>query len=86
MKPTNKAEPDACLNCGAPLHGEKKFCSECGQANTRTNVPLSSLLAELIEGFFSVDSKFIRTLRVIFTRPGQIVSDFNAGKRVVYVA
>ena len=85
MKPTNKAEPDACLNCGAPLHGEKKFCSECGQANTRTNVPLSSLLAELIEGFFSVDSKFIRTLRVIFTRPGQIVSDFNAGKRVVYV-
>jgi hypothetical protein len=84
-KYNNAEKSDNCHNCGAPLYGEKKFCSSCGQENTQTNVPLSSLLGELIEGFFNVDSKFIRTLRVIFTRPGQIVNEFNAGKRMAYV-
>ncbi len=77
---------DTCLNCQAPLSGEKKFCSSCGQENTRTNVPFSVLLAEVVENFFNFDSRLFRTLKVLVRYPGRLTADFNSGKRACYVS
>jgi hypothetical protein len=42
------------------------------------------LVADSLEGFLHVDGKFFRTVRFLFTRPGFLTKEFNAGRRVAY--
>ncbi len=45
---------------------------------------LGPILEDSLEGLLHVDGKFFRTVRWLFTRPGFLTAEFNAGRRVAY--
>src|SRR5665213_2904880 len=71
-----------CQNCCAPLLGP--YCSACGQHDVDYHRSLWPILEDSLEGFLHVDGKFFRTVRLLFTRPGFLTKEFNAGRRVAY--
>lgn len=75
----------ACPNCGAELQKEFEFCPRCGQENHDLRVPFKTFLYEFAESITHFDAKLWSTLKVIFTKPGQLTKDFVEGKRARYV-
>ncbi len=73
-----------CLNCGCPFTNNEKFCPECGQKNRGKKITLATFLRELFAGFFSLDTKFWRTLIPLLISPGKVSKDYIEGKRVRY--
>ncbi|CAM1358766.1 conserved membrane hypothetical protein [Tenacibaculum sediminilitoris] len=73
-----------CLNCGCPFTHNEKFCPECGQKNRGKKITLSVFLRELFAGFFSLDTKFWRTLIPLLISPGKVSKDYIQGKRIRY--
>lgn len=73
-----------CLNCGQNLHDKHNYCANCGQENTDNEVGFSLLVREFTSNFFSLDSRFGRTLLPFLIRPGNVTNAFNEGKRVLY--
>jgi hypothetical protein len=73
--------PADCANCGALL--ADRYCGRCGQ-DSHVSLSLGHFLHELVEGLFHIDSRFWRTLRTLFTRPGLITEQYLAGKRNSY--
>ncbi|MDX5447342.1 MAG: DUF3667 domain-containing protein [Bacteroidota bacterium] len=73
-----------CPNCKTRLQGEN-FCPECGQLNNRHKPGFGELIRDLFSTTFGFDSKFWRSLRVLFTSPGKIALDFIDGKRARYM-
>jgi hypothetical protein len=71
-----------CQNCGILLRGP--YCSACGQHDVDYHRSLWPILEDSLEGFLHVDGKFFRTVRFLFTRPGFLTKEFNAGRRVAY--
>jgi hypothetical protein len=74
--------PGACLNCEKPLHGP--YCSACGQKNLPRRQRLGDLFMNFLGSFTSFDSKFFRTFRVLLFKPGQIIQEYNDGRREAY--
>lgn len=72
-----------CLNCGAQVTG--KFCSACGQENIETRENFLHLALHTVGDFFHFDSKFIRTLNPLLTKPGFLTKEYWAGKRMHYL-
>ena len=78
------AEPlTKCENCDTPLAGE--YCSACGQHAIDYRRSLWRVTIDALDSFFNWDTKFLKTLGVLLTRPGKLTNDFNAGRRVRYV-
>ena len=73
--------PTHCANCGALL--ADRYCGRCGQ-DSQVSLSLGHFLHEVVEGLFHVDSRFWRTLRTLFMRPGVITEQYLAGKRNSY--
>jgi hypothetical protein len=73
--------PAHCANCGALL--ADRYCGRCGQ-DSHVSLSVGHFLHELVEGLFHIDSRFWRTLRTLFTRPGLITEQYLAGKRNSY--
>jgi hypothetical protein len=71
-----------CQNCGIALHGP--YCSACGQHDVDYHRSLWPIVEDSLEGFLHIDGKFFRTVRFLFTRPGFLTQEFNAGRRVAY--
>lgn len=67
-----------CKNCSTVLKG--KFCHSCGQKmitiNERT---LKHLLEEFFHYFSHLDGKFIKTLKLVIFKPGQVTNDISNG-------
>ena len=72
-----------CQNCGAPLHGE--YCSACGQPIKGMIRPLSSMLHDVADTIFNIDSRIFRTLGPLYVRPGYLTNEYFAGRRTRYV-
>lgn len=72
-----------CLNCGAIV--ERKFCPECGQENIETHENFFHMVAHTVGDFFHYDSKFLRTLKPLFLKPGFLTVQYWEGKRTSYV-
>ena len=74
-----------CVSCDAPLAGP--YCSRCGErtlepdALTLRHFAIHTVAHELLQ----VDSALWRTLRLLFTRPGQLSLEYAAGRRRPYV-
>jgi hypothetical protein len=75
-----------CLNCGTELKATDQFCSQCGQRTKGTKVPLKDFIGDFFEDYFSVDSKFFKSILLLMVRPGRLTKQFNEGKRKSYIA
>lgn len=72
-----------CLNCGTPLQGP--FCHYCGQPDKSLVRFFPALLRELLEDFADFDSRFMRTIKPLLFKPGQLTRDYLDGRRFRYV-
>lgn len=68
-----------CLNCGTPLKGV--YCHVCGQKDLPRRQTMGELWENLISSVFNYEGKFLRTIRSLVTRPGQLAIEYNEGKR-----
>ena len=73
-----------CTNCGHPLDLSDRFCSYCSQANNTKKLNLIDFFNEFFSSIISYDSKLLKTIGTLLTKPGQITTEFLAGKRVKY--
>ncbi len=80
-----QAKLKICSNCEYEFKDVNNYCPNCGQKNHDLNIPLKHLLEEVIESTFHLDSKTLRTLKVLIFKPGYLSKEFNAGRRANYV-
>lgn len=73
----------ACANCGAPMHGP--FCYACGQPEKGMIRHLASVLADVGDTIFNVDSRIFRSLPPLYFRPGFLTTEYFVGRRTRYV-
>lgn len=85
MKKNNVLKGIECLNCGQPLKIQDDFCSNCGQKNDIRKPQFFQLLSEFFLSFYSLDSKFLRTITPLIFKPGKVTADFFEGKRLRYM-
>jgi hypothetical protein len=72
-----------CLNCGAQVLG--RFCQNCGQENIETKENFFHMVTHVIGDFFHFDSKFFRSLKPLFIKPGFLTKEYWEGKRMHYI-
>jgi hypothetical protein len=77
--------PQACPNCGTELQG--RWCHACGQKRIEPEErTLRWLLGEFVAGLTNFDSKFLRSLRVLFVQPGRLGAEWLAGRRASWTS
>lgn len=72
-----------CLNCGSTVTG--KFCSNCGQENLDLKESFWHMLTHSVADYFHFDSKFFKTMKPLFFKPGFLTNEYNAGRRTTYL-
>jgi hypothetical protein len=84
--PTNESGASSfgeCGNCGAILTGP--YCSKCGEKKlTAKDYSFAHLLEETLDVFTHFDSKFLRTIKVLLTKPGELSNAYFRGGRSRY--
>lgn len=78
-----QTQQSQCRNCNAVLSGE--YCSQCGQREGRGDLTVGDVAGELVEEFYSWDSRLWRTLGCLVFRPGFLTAEFIIGHRARYV-
>jgi len=73
-----------CKNCEHPLDVSDRFCSNCGQKNSNKRLSLNDFINEFLANFYAYDSKIKRTVKSLFTKPGEAALDYINGKRMLY--
>ena len=73
----------ACANCGAPMHGP--YCYACGQPEKGLIRQLTSVMSDVLDTVFNIDSRVFRSLFPLYFRPGFLTVEYFAGRRVRYV-
>jgi hypothetical protein len=68
----------ACVNCGAVLRGA--FCHACGQSADLKKRHALRLLAEIVASLLNYDNRLVRTLTLLFLRPGVLAKDMIDGR------
>lgn len=72
-----------CGNCGAPLHGP--FCSQCGEKKVSgKDYSVFHFVEEAVGALTHFDSRLLRTLRLLFTKPGALSLAYFHGGRSRY--
>ena len=78
-----QAPQRACANCGAPMHGP--YCYACGQPEKGMIRQLASVMSDVLDTVFNIDSRVFRSLFPLYFRPGYLTTEYFAGRRVRYV-
>ncbi|HEX8906590.1 MAG TPA: DUF3667 domain-containing protein, partial [Longimicrobiaceae bacterium] len=74
----------ACPSCGTALAGE--YCHACGERrHSDERFSLRHFLADAWEDVFDLDSRALRSLRLLVTRPGLLTLEALQGRRRPYV-
>lgn len=73
-----------CANCGAERSGP--YCSRCGQNDRDYQRALPPLLSELLREAFELDSRLVRTLKLLLFKPGALSLEFSQNRRASYVS
>ena len=72
-----------CGNCGGELTGP--FCSQCGEKRlTPKDYSLGHFIEEAIDSVTHLDSRFLRTFKLLFRKPGELSNAFFHGGRSRY--
>ena len=74
----------ACSNCGH-LRSDR-FCAKCGQNDRDYIRSLPPVLGDILKETFELDSRFLRTIKPMFFRPGELPSEFSRNRRASYVS
>lgn len=81
-EPTDSAA-GRCRNCDARLTGP--YCAHCGQQARHRGVPIAQLGREMLNEVFSLDTRLLRSLRLLLFQPGHLTREYFAGRRKRYV-
>lgn len=77
------SEAVVCATCERPLHGP--YCSHCGEKKLDEH---DKRVVHIFEEFFHslthADSKFLRSMKYLLTRPGFLTNEYLAGRRKRY--
>jgi hypothetical protein len=76
-------EENVCENCHLTLQGP--FCGQCGQKAESTLKYFWTVILHLLDDILSFDSRAMRTIFPLITRPAFLTSEYIAGRRVHYV-
>lgn len=80
----SKSSPENCPSCGAAFKG--KFCHKCGEKRiSAKDFEIKKYAQTLAEHFTHLDSKLLRSLWVLISKPGFLTAEFVAGRRNLYV-
>lgn len=73
-----------CKNCDWPVSG--KFCSQCGEKIVEArDFTLQNIAKETFGAITNLDSRFYKTFKTLFFRPGQLTIHYVEGVRVPFV-
>ncbi len=73
-----------CKSCGHAL--EDTFCTACGEKRFDSKeLSIKRFLEETFEGLVHFDNKYFRTLRALFTMPGQLSLNYVEGRRARFM-
>lgn len=72
-----------CKNCNTQLTGE--YCHQCGQQDKQSIRSVFAVVGDLFGELGHWDSRFYRTLRGLFLKPGFLSSEFVLGRHASYV-
>ncbi len=84
IPPTSDASVKACANCGAPMLGP--FCYACGQSEKGLIRHLASVMVDVADTVFNIDSRLFRSIGPLYFRPGFLTSEYFAGRRTRYLS
>ena len=73
-----------CLNCETSLDISEKYCHQCGQLNSTKKISLFDFFEEFLANFYAYDSRLRNSIISIFSKPGQLATEYNSGKRQKY--
>ncbi|MBL4710719.1 MAG: DUF3667 domain-containing protein [Flavobacteriales bacterium] len=73
-----------CPNCNFEYEPDFKFCPNCGQ-ETQLDYTLKSLFSHFLSDYFTFDSKIIRSVAPLITKPAFLTKEHLAGKRSQYI-
>ncbi|WP_420442299.1 DUF3667 domain-containing protein [Candidatus Palauibacter sp.] len=73
-----------CPNCGRER--PESFCAGCGQSDRHYARSLGSVALEFLREMFELDSRLLRTLKLLFFRPGGLTREFSHNRRVSFVS
>jgi len=72
-----------CVTCGRTLHGP--YCSHCGEKTlNKHDRRVLHLFEEFFHSLTHADSRFLRSMRYLFTKPGLLTNEYLAGRRKLY--
>ena len=71
-----------CKNCGISYEGN--FCNNCGQGSSIGRLKLKEVFANALDLLFNVDKGIVFTTKQLTIKPGKVISDYFAGKRIKY--
>ena len=77
-------DPEICLNCGADLDVDDRFCRDCGQRNRRHARSILAWIAEGLSSLLHLEGKLVNTLRDL-PKPGRYAYNYLNGQRERYV-
>lgn len=80
--PNTSTEEYVCLNCGNTFTGN--YCNTCGQHKKVVHYTLRSAFENIVTALTHINHGFGHTLIELVTRPGYMIRDFLAGKRIRY--
>lgn len=80
----NRRKKASCLNCGYTLAKNFDYCPKCGQENNDRQISFRQLISEFFSNYFSLDSRFGRSVKPFFLQPGRLTQAFMEGKRVSF--
>lgn len=74
-----------CENCNTSLEAEFVYCPKCGQERFFER-NLTGLLSHFMSDYFTFDSKIIRSVKPLISKPGFLTNEYLKGKRMLYIS
>jgi hypothetical protein len=75
---------ERCANCRTLL--TDAYCARCGQKDKPLDPTMRELAGDVLSEVSDVDSRLLRSLRYLFTRPGFLSREHAEGRRASYVS